>query len=177
MKKTKALFVLDAERNGLRGDNFLSIAAILKVEKEKGYTDTEMYWEADTTPMTLNPWVKENVVPHLKGTTRTEENMLEDFAYFWLQCNQEYDLTVVTHMGIPVESGLFDKLYKLGLIGEFEGPYRWFDTSMLLALKGFNHDSEKEFMMRVAGWDEGDFTLHNALEDARITACVYTSLI
>lgn len=175
--KTKALLVLDCERNGLRGEEFLSIAAILKVPTEKGYKDVERYWEANTESMDLNPWVKENVVPHLKGSSRTEEEMLEAFSYFWLECNQEYDLTVITHMGIPVESGLFDKLYKLGLIGEFEGPYRWFDTSMLLAMKGFRHDSEKEFMMRVAGWDEGDFTLHNALEDARITACIYTSLI
>ena len=178
MSKAKAIFALDCERNGLRGEEFLSIGVVLVVKYDDGENKiSHHYWECDLSKVNLDPWVEENVVPHMVGqSTASQHNMLKEFSHFWGKCNDKFEITVVTHMGAPVESNLFDKLYELGFIGAFEGPYRWFDTNVLLALNGHQHDSEVKFLDSLPSLGERDHKLHNALDDARITCQVFSAL-
>ena len=136
--KNQVTIGLDCERNGLRGQ-FISVAAVYYVGKNK-YQQT---WAVNPKNISdLNEWVHDNVLPfHPQVTHETTVEMLIAFAEWWKQLKSQYEITIVGHMICPVETDLFSELYKLGLIGEFQGPYRFFDINVLLDIVTGKHDA------------------------------------
>lgn len=161
---------IDCERNGLRGQ-FLSIAAVSMDEDE---IISEICWAVDPANIgNINPWVKENVLPHHPVVTNsTTLSMLMDFANWWLNMQHQFEVTLIGHMIAPVETDLFSELFNLKLIGEFEGPYRFFDINILLDIVTHRHDSLNDYVK-----SKGlHFNAHNPLEDAKATLFGYKYL-
>lgn len=171
----KYLF-LDCESAGLRGQIF---AAALIADDGKTLFDG-FYRHPD---LKTNGWLRENVEPNLTGTeyaARTE--FLSAFAAAYEAArethgNGEYkSLSVVAHMGSPVEANLFQELFLEGLIGEFSGPYPLLDTAPLLAAAGYDPTSEQAYAT-VAGIKlPTGYKAHSALADAQLTRLVWNQL-
>ena len=164
---------LDCERNGLRGE-FLSIAVCFTEETGRNNL-SEVVWAVNPDNIeNINPWVKENVLPfHPEITNESEQQMLQEFSDFWKKKSQEYEITLVGHMIAPVETDLFSELYKLGLIGEFQGPYKFYDINILLDIVTGKHDSLDAYVQ-----SKGlHFQSHNPLEDAKCTLFGYKYLL
>lgn len=159
--KSKLTMAIDCERNGLRGE-FLSIA-VVSIDKDE--IISESCWAVDPENVeNINPWVKDNVLPfHPEVTNPTHTSMLIDFGNWWKRMIEQFDITLVGHMIAPVETDLFSKLYELELIGEFEGPYTFFDLNVLLDIVTGKHDSLDAYM-QTKGFN---FQSHNPLEDAK----------
>jgi hypothetical protein len=119
-------FSFDAETNGLRGQAF-AIAAVIR-DQEGNLTE----W-LGRCPIegTVNQWVAENVIPEMEGIPVNYNNyseLLKGFIDFYKSNPaDEY----VVHMGDPVEAKLFADAYNMGIMGEFDGPYRRRDISAL----------------------------------------------
>ena len=118
--KDKMTIAIDCERNGLRGQ-FISIAVAAMDEDQ---TVSEYVWAVEPKSITdIQEWVYDNVIPyHPEVTHKTTLEMLIAFGKWWRKFSKNYNVTVIGHMVCPVETDLFSELYKLGLMGEFEGP-------------------------------------------------------
>lgn len=164
--KEQINIAIDCERNGLRGE-FLSIALVMSNGKQKTWA------VLPESIKEINPWVKENVLPfHPEITHSTEVQMLWSFAKFWQNVNEHFDITLVGHMIAPVETDLFSKLYELGVMGEFEGPYKFFDLNVLLELVTGEHDSLNAYL-KTKGYE---FKSHDPIEDAKATLIAFDLL-
>lgn len=164
--KEKLTIAIDCERNGLRGE-FLSIAVVMNNGKEK------VWAVLPESIKEINPWVKDNVLPHHPQITHsTEFQMLWGFAKFWKNVNELFEVTVLGHMIAPVETDLFSKIYDLGFIGEFEGPYRLFDINILLQIVTGKHDSLNAYLVSKGH----EFKAHDPIEDAKATLLAFDLL-
>lgn len=117
---------IDAETNGLWGKAF----AIAGVVYENG-KEIDSFIARCPIAEETNPWVAENVLPKMvdiKETHKDYESMLKSFQQFIKKHN---DGKVLTHMGHVVEAGLFRDMHELGIIGDFEAPYEWYDVCLL----------------------------------------------
>ena len=156
-EKQTLVIAIDCERNGLRGQ-FLSIGIVTNLQ-------TSFEWAIETEGMALDHWVEENVLPHLAPSThKTEKEMLQDFAEWWLDQNSKYNVVLIGHMMSPVETDLFSQMYQLGFIGTFDGPYQMHDLSTILMYNGFKHDKLDAFL-EDSGYTFSGKT-HSALGDA-----------
>ncbi len=117
----------DAETNGLWGQAF-SIGAVLFadgviVEKFIGRCPIEE---------DVDGWVAENVIPEMAGIPvnySSYEELLRAFME-WRSTRKENAIELV-HMGVPVEARLFLDAHKLGIIGDWDGPYPLVDCSAI----------------------------------------------
>lgn len=169
--KTKVTMSLDCERNGLRGQ-FISIAAVVQHD---GENPQQLVWAVEPKSIVdLNEWVHDNVLPHHPHpTNHSTVEMLVDFSKWWRRMNKEFEITVLGHMIAPVETDLFSELHSFGLIGEFEGPYRFFDINLLLEIVTGKHDSLDAYVQ-----SKGlHFQSHNPLEDAKAVLFGYKYLL
>jgi len=164
------IFSLDAETNGLWGEAF-SIGALVYDEsgKEVARSDEKV----------TNEWVKDNVLPQMKEipvTHQTYNEMLRDFADFYMQYKEGADILV--HMGVPVESRILRDMYEFGYIGEWDGPFPLCDVAGNLQQAGENPTSVDEYIKKhdlsVPDFDGGT---HNPLYDSAVAAIVYRHLL
>ena len=169
--KDKMTIAIDCERNGLRGQ-FISIAVAAMDEDQ---TVSEYVWAVEPKSITdIQEWVYDNVLPyHPEVTHKTTLEMLIAFGKWWRKFSKNYNVTVIGHMVCPVETDLFSELYKLGLMGEFEGPYRFFDINVLLEIVTQKHDCLDEYVQKKGL----NFQTHNPLEDAKSALFGYKYLL
>lgn len=163
------IFFLDVESAGLRGEPFS--AALLS---QAGTVLFDGYYRhAD---LKTNNWLIENVEPNLTGTQYgSREFFLTAFANSYKEARAAENIAVVAHMGIPVESNLFQTLFKEGLIEEFDGPYPLLDTAPLIFAAGFDPTSE-EYYAKEAGIFPANHNAHGAKADAELTRLVWNHL-
>lgn len=173
---------LDAESAGLRGEIF---SAAL-IDESGGVWFNGFYRHDD---LETNSWLRENVLPKLSGTEySTRVDFLRKFTDAYLTAMAHYGwepwgaengkrLAVVTHMGVPVESNLFQQLYEAKFIREYYGPYPFLDTAALLLASGYDPTSEQNFAESRGLVIDGDYAPHSALHDARLTRLVWMELL
>ena len=135
-----------------------------------------------------NPWVIENVVPHLQDIPVIEEvgveipythkPLLQAFAEYYNKLREQYDVRVLWHMGHVVEAHLFRQIVNLGYIGEWDAPYVAIEVASFLEAAGFQPDSvdkyatEKGIEVNVSG-----SSTHHPLYDCEVAYRVYQHLI
>lgn len=148
---------IDAETNGLHGQIF-SIGAV--------YVDTtmgkaEQFIEKVSIVEFADPWVVDNVLPHLEGIEAldktvdddvygTEKLLLKKFIEFYKECKEKAGdkLIVLGHMVCPVEANIFIKARNYGLMEDFDGPYPLHDVASMLLLLKEKTDSVDEYVKK-----------------------------
>ena len=168
----KKIFSFDAETDGLWGQPF-AVAAIVY---ESGQ-ETARFIARLPDGLVSNQWVKDNVLPTLADvapTHNTYEDMLRDFAAFYLAHKQDADC--ICHMGYIVEAHLFREMHRIGFIGDWDAPYPLYDVSGNLQAAGEDATSVDAYAKKhgLAVSDYG--TTHNPLYDCEVAARVYMHL-
>ena len=170
LKNLTDLFITDAECDGLEG-NFLSIAA---VTTKDGEIDKKFYCAVKTKVKEINnPWVKENVFPHLENAyslVDTEAELLESFRAFYNENiqykNSENKLStraVVADVPCHVEKRLFESC---------NIPLReLYDLQELMKYCGISKDADRKQLAFAAKCCDKDqkFTVHDAMDDTLIS--------
>ena len=177
---------IDAETNGLYGQIF----AIGGIYKDTISGEEIRYSKRVSIVEDVNPWVAENVLPHVQDIEQldktvdddvygVEKTLLKDFRDFYLECKKKtgnnFDLLVIGHMVCPVEANLFIKMKNYELIGDFEGPFPLHDVASMLLMAGENTTSvdiyvEKHKLENTEG------SIHNPLFDCEQALKVFIHL-
>ena len=123
----QSIMSFDAETNGLWGQAF-AISAVVYNEK---CNELNRFSVRCPIEEEVNPWVAENVLPKMNDIPETHNNykdMLEDFFTFYN--NYKDSVTVLSHMGHIVEAKLIRDAHNLGIIGDWDAPYLWYDVCL-----------------------------------------------
>lgn len=167
--KSVTILSIDAETNGLWGKAF-AIGAILY-----GSDGREAARFIGRCPIkeSVDPWVEENVLPQLEGVPveySSYEELLRAFMA-WRAAHKD-GATELVHMGVPVEARLFLDAHRMGIIGDWDGPYPLVDVSALPeigdSVDGYN--AAHGISPDSAEFDGGT---HSPLYDAAAAAVAY----
>lgn len=162
VKQSVILFV-DAETDGLWGLPF-AVGAV--VYNESGVEIARYVGRSNVQP--TNQWVRENVLPNIQDVPDVgggTDTLLSDFADFYSSMRDQYDVTVLWHMGHVVEAYLFRLLVEKGFIGEWDAPYVPIEVSAYLQQAGYKPDSVDGYMSANGLSAEYDGATHNPLYD------------
>ncbi|MBR2544462.1 hypothetical protein IKF04_04165 [Candidatus Saccharibacteria bacterium] len=165
----KKMLTFDAETNGLWGQAF-AIGAILY--NEDG-TEAASFVGRCPIGEEVNPWVAENVLPQMEAIPVTHvsyEALLRSFMD-WRATHKD-GATELVHMGVPVEARLFLDAHRMGIIGDWDGPYPLVDVSAIPeigdSVDGYNaaHGISPDSVEFAGG-------THNPLYDSAAAAAAY----
>ena len=167
------IFSFDAETNGLWGQAFAIGALVYEGEKE-----IARFLGRCPISEPINDWVQQNVLPVLLDvpiTHRSYEELLKDFAKFYMENKENAD--VIVHMGYIVEAKILRDMHDLGLIGDWDGPYPLFDISGNLKQVGEDPTSVDKYAQKYGIEIRNFGSPHNPLYDCEVTARVYMHLM
>lgn len=183
MEKKKVKITLDAETNGLWGRVF----AIGAIAYDEDGNRISVFQGRTSMKEVDNPWVVENVVPHLQDIPVIEEEgiekpythkpLLKAFAEYYQDLREQYEVRVLWHMGHVVEAHLFRQLVNLGYIGEWDAPYVPIEVASFLEVMGYQPDSvdkyvsERGIKINIGG------STHHPLYDCEVAYQAYEDLI
>ena len=122
------IFSFDAETNGLWGQAF-SIAAVVTDENGK---EIDQFIGRCPISEEVNPWVAKEVLPQMEDIPVSHDSykdLLDDFIKFWM--SHKENTVALVHMGQIVEAKLFRDAHELGLLGDWDAPYLWYDICLL----------------------------------------------
>lgn len=167
----KNLFFIDAEADGLYG-TFLTVG--IYVISENGKELERAYYGIKRDNMHVSePWVRENVLPILGEyeECEDEEELLERVWYFWEKyCENAYAVADVQY---PVECRLFEKCVQKDLQNRMnKAPFPLLDVSSVLWANGVDPLKERKELLQ-----DGHGALHNALDDAMMSAKIIRKLL
>jgi hypothetical protein len=156
--KKENIFIFDVESTSLYGTGFAVGAVVYNL----GGTEVDRFemlsvqgaWDA-------NPWVKENVIPHLKDMPEVMYNITlrQKFYQFYLKHKDTADIW--SDCNFPVETNFLAEIVKDSPTDrEFAMPYPLKDISTIVDI---NIDRAKE--CGIPGLRK-----HNPLDDARASA-------
>jgi len=198
----KFVFSVDAENLSLRGKAF-AIAATLTnpdgVEVASFSARINAPNAVEWVRMNVVPHIQDirliedkPMIPRDVAETETQfrqgiipayQILMEEFAtFFKANClvkgdwgmTQREDLVIIAHCPTPVESNLFQELYNLGLIGEFEGGYL-LGIEGLLDAKGEKPNEATSYATK-HGLELPKGSPHNPLYDCRLATAMYRHL-
>lgn len=131
MKKEKVIVTIDVESNGLWGKPFI---IGMSVHAENG--DIITSFEKRCKTKVRCDWTRKNVLPHIKhiDVLQSYNELLSQFASFYLNVKSKYDCTYLMYSGHIVEANLFKELRKRNLIGYFDAPYTPIDLATVLIM-------------------------------------------
>ncbi len=171
------IFSFDAETNGLWGESFAISAAVY----ENGKMTASFTAYLGPNGVT-DGWVRDNVLPKLKGLTKTHDSydeILVAFAEFY-KANKT-DADIIVHMGVPVEAKVLLDMHTNGHIGDWDGPYPMIDIAGVLKAKGYDPTSvdsyNKEFGLMDGRPEAEGLATHHPLYDSVAAAVCYMHLL
>ncbi len=165
---------VDAETDGLYG-TFLSVAAIF-LDENGNEKDAFYGLLRNPEKHVSSEWVKENVVPYLFDSVRSdndyyenEYDLVESFYAFY----QRYsDADIIADVPHPVESRLFSLAVSHDhKEREFKAPYPLMDLSSMLYARGYSPLVERRTFV-----DCSDLKLHNSFDDVRMSIRIWKRL-
>lgn len=171
IQKEKVIMSVDAETDGLWGSHF-AIGAVIYDENGKELRR----FCGKSTLVPTNEWVQENVVPYLKDVPVLEADLYDDFSDFYNEAREQYEVTVLWHMGYVVEGNLFRVLVEDGYIGEWDAPYTPVEVSAYLAMAGYAPDSVEDYLKIKGIKVEGEGSRHNPIFDCITAYKAYVEL-
>ena len=124
--------------NGPWGQSFV-IGAVLYEDGE----ETKRFLARCPIEGEASTWVKQNVLPLIRGIRQTHssyEEMLRAFSKFYMDNRANAD---VIHMGLPSASKVVCDMYNFEYIDEWASLYPWLDISSCLKLAAV--DSVEEY--------------------------------
>ena len=178
----------DAETNGLWGTSFAIGAVVYEEETCRQATGVSHFIARCPIDGEIDPWVYENVLPVISGIEETHtsyDSMLSAFSLFYMRHKKNAD--VITHIPVPVESGLIRDMHEKEFIGDWDAPFPLIDIAPILMLCGENplsvddyakkHGLSLEFPETKKHGLSSEFPeTHNPLYDAIIAAKAYVHL-
>lgn len=133
-------------------------------------TGEELYVELEYT-VEPHPWVVENVLPGLSGDKISRTEAREKIRAFVGE-SKPYLMAYVNQ---------FDAIFWYELFGDPQShPAFWIPLDFASVLFAYKYDPNsmgKESFFNDLGIDKAAFTLHNALDDARLLRSVYIAFI
>lgn len=121
----------------------------------------------------VDPWVKKNILPTLKGPKVSRKDAVEKIKQF-LGDEKPYTVTYVNQ---------YDVIYAYKLFGVEDRPFFWLpiDFASILFTLGINPESyypeDKENFFKSIGIDASKYKPHHALDDAKLLREVYLKMI
>ncbi|KKQ75163.1 MAG: hypothetical protein US96_C0016G0017 [Candidatus Woesebacteria bacterium GW2011_GWB1_38_5b] len=164
---SKNIIFFDTEFTSLdpyKGE-ILSIAMV-KLNGEELYLELENGGEVD-------PWVKDNIIPTLKGPKVTRQEAIDKIKGFVGE-SKPYLVSYVNQ---------YDVIYLYKLFKGEEKPFYWLpiDFAAILFGMGINpegyYPQDKDNFFKEIGFDASGYKLHNALDDAKMLREVYLKMI
>ena len=130
---------------------------LVKLNGEKFYLELE----CDAEP---SEWVKENIIPTLKGPKVSREEAGKQITEF-VGSGKPYMVAFVNS---------FDAIYTYKLMGIDGHPFNWIpiDFASMLFAEGI----DPNFSYKELGIDTSKYHMHNALDDAKVLREVYLKL-
>jgi len=198
----KFIFSVDAETKSLRGKAFAIAATVTDPNGIEIATfaarinapDAVQWVQDNVVPHIQDIRLIEDkpMIPRDVAETETQfrqgiipayQILMEEFAtFFKTNClvkgdwgmTQREDLVIIAHCPTPVESNLFQQLYEMGLINEFEGGY-------LLGIEGLldkagEKPNEATAYATKHGLELPSGSPHNPLYDCRLATSMYRHL-
>lgn len=163
----KNLIFMDGEFTKLttKGVKFLSIAFITTKGKE-------LYLEIEQSKETVDPWVRENVLPLLNGNTVTEEQAKERICQFLKENYGEEKPVLVADVNQFDWNGICE------LFGVWDIPFFYIpiDFSTILYSKGIDIDIDRMQLAKDLDVNVEGFKQHNALTDTKILKMCWDKL-
>lgn len=134
------------------------------------YTGEELYLEF-AYEREVHPWVQKHVLPTLTGKQTTKQSAIEQLREF-VGKDQPFLVSYVNQ---------FDAIYWYDLFGSpKDHPAFWIpiDFASILFAEGFDPNSMgKSAFFKSLGVDKEQYSLHNALDDARLLSDTYKKFI
>lgn len=131
------------------------------------YTGEELYLELEYSGE-VHPWVREKVLPHLKGIIKVSKDEAKKALNSFIGDSEPYLVAYVNQ---------FDAIYWYKLFGSpKEHPAHWIPIDFAGILFGYGFDPasfNKDSFFKLLDVDRTKYGLHNALEDAKLLAEVY----
>jgi len=174
---SKNIIFIDAEFTKLsaKGTKFLSIALIearshlSRPCDSAGIPDRELYLEIEVPDgEDIDPWVQENVAPHMTEEKVTPEMAVEKIRGF----------VGDTRPFMVADVPAFDWMGICGMFGVFDVPFHYIpiDFASILFSNGIDPDIDRERLSMSLGVEfQGE--KHNALSDCRNLKNLYINLI
>lgn len=141
---------------------------LIKMNGEEWYAELE-YSEAE-----CEEWVREHVLPKLKGKKISREEAKKQFTEF-IGDSKPYIISYVVH---------YDSIYLHKLFWPEKCPFHWIPldfASFLFAYginpEDFHYQDKKTQFLKELGLDLRDYETHNALGDARLLRNTYLRLL
>lgn len=153
--KNQKIVSIDAETNGLWGKAF----AVAAVAYENG-CEIDRFVARCPIERDVNEWVRDNVLSKMSNIPETHESYKEMLCAFQSFLEKHKNGKVLSHMGHIVEAGLFRDMHTLGIIGDFEAPYEWYDVCILFSDSVDNYNRENK--IEIEAFDGGT---HNPVYD------------
>jgi hypothetical protein len=149
-------FIFDVESNGLHGEGF----AVGWVLVQDGEILSEGF--ASCAVENVDPWVKENVLPHLPAPTQPNNKSVR--SIFWEQWLKAKDQGAIAwaDCGFPVETNFLTDCVKDDPSRMWQGPYPLHEISTVFEMAGWDSTAKYERL-------EGE-TAHHPLGDSRQSA-------
>lgn len=164
----KKMIFMDGEFCGLssKGTKFLSIALITS-------SNVRLYLEIEQPEEIIEPWVKENVVPHLNGEKITEQEARDRIREF-IKKNYGDEKPILV-----ADVNQFDWNAICELFGVFEIPFHYIpiDVSTMMHMQGIDVDIKREVLCEILNIRLPKGHKHHALYDAMQCKEIYTKLI
>lgn len=156
---------IDCESNGLYGRVWAIGAVVWDTETESLVEQfAEMVEDPVDNGAVTDPWVIENVVPHVQPPAmkpvKSWITLLSDFSVLYL-AERERGALVLSDFAAPVEAGLFRDLVNDAHIGVFDAPYPLHELGTMLLAAGIDPDID-----RVAFSGYPGLVPHNPADDA-----------
>lgn len=156
MLNSKSIISIDAETNGLWGQPF-SIAAVVY---DAAGQETDRFVARCPIEEDVNDWVSENVIPQMEMIVQTHTNLKDMLADFFAFVKKYNTAIVLCHMGHIVEANLLKIAHDMGIIGDFEAPYLWYDVCLFFDDSTDTYCKENNIVI-----DDVEGGTHNPLYD------------
>lgn len=170
MDNNENIIFMDGEFAKLTPDgvDLISIG-LIKPDGEELYLEIEFDGEID-------PWVKKNVMPYMKGKKVSREDAIKKIKEF-VGKNKPSLISYVNQfdwMGICRLFGTKDPKSITDLL-----PFHWvpIDFASILIEKGVEPGTSPVKLAKKIGIDVTDLKMHNALDDARLLKRIYEKVI
>lgn len=167
------VFSFDAETDGLWGEHFAIAAIVLDLEGREVARFAGRVADM-VAAVTHDAWVRENIVPLCESlpTFANARELRDAFWAFWMEWKDK--ALALSDCGYSVEGGLIHKCVEDDLgARNWLAPWPMLDLGTLLVVCGINpravQKGQEGSRIMLAGLEEGNFNLHNPVDDALAT--------
>lgn len=162
----KSIISLDAETNGLWGQPF-AVSALLF---DANGNEIDRFVGRCPIEEEINPWVAENCLPKMDDISKNYTSYSDMLTGLFAFLQEHKDAIVLVHMGQIVESRLLKDAHDLGIIGDWDAPYLWYDVCLFFGDSTNQYCDDNNIEL-------GERNTHNPIYDCESAYCAFKHFI